>query len=485
MWNFIARESPNKRKQRAAAALRGRRFRAQLLAAHGRPNIARNVKQPATAPWHPERMTSKRPSKEPEPLDSIAPLLIGVQTHPERDVSLESLAREWGYSPSHFHRLFTETVGETPKAHVERVRLERAAMRVAVEGSSFLEIALAVGFRNPETFTRAFKRRFGMAPTAYRRFARRAQKERMERMQSFRGDGCTLSETTFLTLKPMTLLAVRRIGPYYDYSNLPPFSVRDGFWPRIAAHAERRDLAYRRLPIAIPYDNPTMTPPHLQHLDACLPLVRAADGEGDIKRLDFAGGLYGAIEHRGPYETIDQAYRTVADGIRRSGRFSFRAGAAGTDLPRMERARRSDRESHRGLLSSAEEHMTIDDSHRSASSTRVALMLSALLIPAFSIAQAPAGAGAPVVYFSLFGPDGSALQRFYRAVFDWQVTDSGDVATTVTPPLTGTIAAGCRGGHPLRWRRRHFGDIAEGRGQRRFHSLSAIRGSGPCRAGHF
>jgi predicted enzyme related to lactoylglutathione lyase len=84
----------------------------------------------------------------------------------------------------------------------------------------------------------------------------------------------------------------------------------------------------------------------------------------------------------------------------------------------------------------------IDDSHRRASWTRAALMLSALLVPAFSFAQAPAGAGAPVVYFSLFGPDGSALQRFYRAVFDWQVTDNGDVATTVTPPLTGTIAQG-------------------------------------------
>jgi hypothetical protein len=71
----------------------------------------------------------------------------------------------------------------------------------------------------------------------------------------------------------MTLLAVRCIGPYYDYSSLPPFSASDEFWPRIAAYAERRDLAYRRLPIAIPYDDPTL-----------------------------------------------------ADGIRRSGRFSFEAG---------------------------------------------------------------------------------------------------------------------------------------------------------------
>lgn len=86
--------------------------------------------------------------------------------------------------------------------------------------------------------------------------------------------------------------------------------------------------------------------------------------------------------------------------------------------------------------------MTTNNSHRRTASTRIALMLSALLIPALSIAQEPAGAGAPVVYFSLFGPDGSALQGFYRAVFDWPVADTGDVATTVAPPLTGTIAQG-------------------------------------------
>jgi AraC family transcriptional regulator len=270
-------------------------------------------------------MTSSRRQKGSEPLDAIAPLLIGVQTHPERDVSLESLAREWGYSPSHFHRLFTEAVGETPKEHVARVRLERAAMRVAVSRDSLLDIALAVGFRNHETFSRAFKRQFGMTPITYRRAARIAQKQRMERMRTFRGNGCTLSETSFLTLKPMTLLAARRIGPYDDRSNLPPFSAGDHFWSRIAEYAERQRIAYRRLPIAISYDDPTMTPPHLQHLDACLPLVRMAAGEGEIKRIDFPGGLYAAIEHRGPYDTIDQAYRTVADGIRRSGRFGFRA----------------------------------------------------------------------------------------------------------------------------------------------------------------
>jgi hypothetical protein len=73
---------------------------------------------------------------------------------------------------------------------------------------------------------------------------------------------------------------------------------------------------------------------------------------------------------------------------------------------------------------------------------RQVLVLCALLVPAIAVAQTPAGSGAPVVFFSLFGPNGSDLQRFYADVFDWKVAASGDVATTVTPPLTGTIAQG-------------------------------------------
>jgi hypothetical protein len=73
---------------------------------------------------------------------------------------------------------------------------------------------------------------------------------------------------------------------------------------------------------------------------------------------------------------------------------------------------------------------------------RHVLVLCALLVPTVAVAQTPSASGAPVVFFSLFGPNGSELQRFYSDVFDWKVGTSGDVATTVAPPLTGTIAQG-------------------------------------------
>src|SRR5580765_1341285 len=101
-------------------------------------------------------------------LEEVTPLLIDVQGNLDGELSLEALARQFGYSPFHFHRLFSNAVGETPKQHVHRLRLERAAYKLAITSEPVFEIALAVGFNNHETFSRAFKRSFGYTPKDYR-----------------------------------------------------------------------------------------------------------------------------------------------------------------------------------------------------------------------------------------------------------------------------------------------------------------------------
>lgn len=83
--------------------------------------------------------------------------------------SLTAAARQAGLSAVHFHRLATRTWGETPHARVQRIRLERARdlLRSAHE-LPVAQIAERCGFANPFYFTRAFAKRFGMPPTAYR-----------------------------------------------------------------------------------------------------------------------------------------------------------------------------------------------------------------------------------------------------------------------------------------------------------------------------
>jgi AraC family transcriptional regulator len=260
-----------------------------------------------------------------DPIQDVLPLLIDVQHHLDGEISLRSLARQYGYSPFHFHRFFTNAVGETPKQHIDRLRLERAAYKLAITAESVLEIALSVGFKNHETLSRAFKRTFGCTPREYRRACRAAQAERLERNRGFRGDGCVLSEVWFVSRPATTLLAIRHHGAYADFEP-EPFLEGDPYWNEMADWAKSAGVPYQPLALVISYDDPTVTPGALQRLDACLPIEGDAAPEGKIRRLPLAGGRYGCIEHAGPLSTIDQAYRNLADGIRRSRRYTFDEG---------------------------------------------------------------------------------------------------------------------------------------------------------------
>ncbi|MCC0025166.1 MAG: helix-turn-helix domain-containing protein [Hyphomicrobiaceae bacterium] len=254
----------------------------------------------------------------------MEPLLIGVQTTPERDISLEALANEYGLSPSHFQRVFTEAVGESPRAHVERLRLERAAWRLFISDEPIIDIAFDVGFRSPETFSRAFKRKFGKTPSDYRKSMIRRTGEQPEIGPLDQQLGCRLSEVTFLTLKPMNCIGLRRFGPYSDYSNLPPFGPTNQHYPRILERLETRNIAHRKLAITIPYDNPLITPDHLQQADACLQILEEAPADREFRRVDLPGGLYAAIEHRGPYETLIHGYTAVGMRMSNSTRYRLR-----------------------------------------------------------------------------------------------------------------------------------------------------------------
>lgn len=92
-----------------------------------------------------------------------------VEATLERRWSLSAMARLAGCSPFHFHRAFRDAVGEAPAAFVERLRLERAALLLLAGETPITHLAWDVGFRNPETFARRFRKRFGVAARDYRR----------------------------------------------------------------------------------------------------------------------------------------------------------------------------------------------------------------------------------------------------------------------------------------------------------------------------
>ena len=73
---------------------------------------------------------------------------------------------------------------------------------------------------------------------------------------------------------------------------------------------------------------------------------------------------------------------------------------------------------------------------------RHVVLACALLFPTIASAQSAGGTGAPVVFFSIFGPQGEQLQQFYSGLFEWKIAPNGDVMTAVSSPLPANIGKG-------------------------------------------
>jgi AraC-like DNA-binding protein len=89
--------------------------------------------------------------------ETLLPLLVYIQAHLDGDLSLHALSRQAGWSPAYFHRVFKAVLGETPRAYVTRLRLQRSAFRLLIQDATLLDITLECGFHNHETFTSAFR----------------------------------------------------------------------------------------------------------------------------------------------------------------------------------------------------------------------------------------------------------------------------------------------------------------------------------------
>ncbi|EAR10776.1 transcriptional regulator, AraC family protein [Reinekea sp. MED297] len=102
--------------------------------------------------------------------DRLQDVLANIESSLEEDLSVDQLAQLTHVSRFHFHRLFSATFGLGVMTLIRRLRLKRAAFRLAYRaGDSITNIGYDCGYDSPEAFNRAFRKHFGLAPSDFRR----------------------------------------------------------------------------------------------------------------------------------------------------------------------------------------------------------------------------------------------------------------------------------------------------------------------------
>jgi AraC family transcriptional regulator len=249
--------------------------------------------------------------------------------------TLDQLSARAGWSPFHLHREFRAMVSETPKQYALRLQLQQAAARLASTDDSILDVALAVGFKSHEVFTRAFRRHFGVTPLRYRTaaLAGASAETRHRHVALVHTSGPCFGLFHVRTSSPRrasmpTLSLERRDIPL---QHLLFVRMRVGRHELSSAIGEGLGKAFpyaMRIGLAIagrPLTRYLSTGPGLYEIEVGMPVSPAGHGEGDVQAGSLPGGPVAVAVHAGPYDQLTETYAALERWIEANG---FRIGGA-------------------------------------------------------------------------------------------------------------------------------------------------------------
>jgi AraC family transcriptional regulator len=278
-----------------------------------------------------------------------------IETHLAEDLTLEAIAKSAGFSPFHFHRLYSAITGESLYQFILRLRLERAANYLGIHPDrSVTEIAFACGFSSSATFARAFRAEYGVSATQYRSL--KVGTARTDRITLKRKNRKTLSkmgkasnvelrhndfvDTALVStrshtmsvaakhvvveeLDAFTVAYVRHVGPYAGDA-----ALFERLFAKLSAWAGPRGLlGPNTKSLCIYHDNPEITESAKLRVSCCVSVPAGTKAEGEVGIMTIPSGKYarahfelGAQDFGGAWdwfmgEWMPQSGYKPADGV--------------------------------------------------------------------------------------------------------------------------------------------------------------------------
>ena len=95
--------------------------------------------------------------------------ILYVQTNFSRNLTVKEMADYLGLNRSYLGVIFKEITGLTPQEFLIDFRIEKAKKLLADKSMSIGDVSRSVGYDDPLTFSKLFKKNVGISPNAYRK----------------------------------------------------------------------------------------------------------------------------------------------------------------------------------------------------------------------------------------------------------------------------------------------------------------------------
>jgi len=236
---------------------------------------------------------------------SVCKVVLYIEQNFIEELSLEDLSRVGSFSKYHFHRIFKSIVGVSVGDYVRRVRLQSTTLKL-MTSAKITHIAMNSGYETNASFSKAFKKHFGIAP---KEFAKNAKIIK----------GLKMLEPKFVKLENIEILYVRKTGDY-RVSSGHAWEKLMGFAYKHKIKNKKNLMGKEAMMFGIGHDNPHVTDVDKLRYDACITWDdKSAVPEGEILNKIIEGGKYAMFKHQGPYENLINTYEGVGDWIVESG----------------------------------------------------------------------------------------------------------------------------------------------------------------------
>ncbi len=163
-------------------------------------------------------------------MNPVAKALWFIESHLDKDITLDDVAEASGVSRFHMSRAFGAVLNCSVMQYVRARRLSDAARRLAGGAPDILTVALDAGYGSHEAFTRAFRDQFGLTPEQVRANGRTETLTIWEPVLMEKKLENALAPPRFVDGKPMLIVG---LGARFDYNNM---DAMPALWQRFQPH---------------------------------------------------------------------------------------------------------------------------------------------------------------------------------------------------------------------------------------------------------
>lgn len=217
-------------------------------------------------------------------------------------MQLDEIADKINVSQRQLLRIMRSALNESLYSYVARQRIERAVLYMQTEKMSLTKLAEMVGYDNPQSFSKSFKKQFGISPKAYIN----ELQSRLEGYVQSSGNRSNL-QSEVCHFEGLELVYIRIFG---KYGETEPYEMA---WNKLMLFLKDNQALTRETRfVGLSFDDPNVTNYNQCRFYACASVQKKIIPTGEFGTIQLKQGKYAVYTLNGSSSGLQELYNKIS-----------------------------------------------------------------------------------------------------------------------------------------------------------------------------